>query len=82
MMEQYNLETQFAVCVQNEEYPVSLELCKIYHVIPDAQSAEHQLLRVIDESGQDYLYPADCFVPIELPHVVEQVVEQAFALAA
>ncbi len=41
-----------------------------------------QLLRVIDESGQDYLYPADCFVPIELPHVVEQIVEQAFVLAA
>ena len=77
-MEQHNLETQFVVCVKNEDYSASLELRKIYQVIPDARAAEHRLIRVIDESGEDYLYPADYFVPIELPQGVEKV----FSLAA
>ena len=77
MTKRHNSETQFAVCVKNEGYPASLELRKIYHVIPDARVAEHQLVRVIDESGEDYLYPADYFIPIELP----QTVERAFSLA-
>ncbi len=68
-------KTQFVVCINNEEYPASLELRKIYQVLPDTRAAEHQLVRVIDESGQDYLYPTDYFVPIELP----QPVERAFA---
>jgi hypothetical protein len=72
-MEQHNLETRFVVCVKNEDYPASLELRKIYQVIPDARTAEHRLIRVIDESGEDYLYPADYFVPIELPQGVEEV---------
>lgn len=76
-MRQRNLETQFVVCLKNEGDPMSLELCKIYQVIPDARATEHGLIRVIDESGEDYLYPADYFVPIELP----QAVERAFALA-
>ena len=77
MAKQYNMKKQFVVCVKNEDYPVSLELRKIYQVIPDTHAAEHRLIRVIDESGEDYLYPMDCFVPIELP----QAVEKAFALA-
>jgi len=74
-MKQQSRGTQFVVCVKNEGYPASLELCKIYRVIPDVRAVEHQLLRVIDESGEDYLYPAGCFVPIELPQAVEQAVE-------
>ncbi len=77
-MKQQNSETLFVVCIENKDYPVSLELRKIYQVIPDARAAEHQHTRVIDESGEDYLYPADCFVPIEVPQAVEKV----FALAA
>jgi len=61
------------VCIENEDYPASLELRKIYQVIPDAHAAEHRLIRVIDESDEDYLYPADCFVPIELPQAAEKV---------
>lgn len=76
-MKQHNSGTQFVVCIKNEGYPASLELRKIYQVIPDARAAEHRLIRMIDESGEDYLYPADYFVPIELP----QAVEKAFALA-
>jgi hypothetical protein len=77
-MKQHNLETQFVVCIKNEDYPVSLELRKIYQVIPDARAAERQFIRVIDEPGEDYLYPADYFVPIELPQGVDKV----FSLAA
>jgi hypothetical protein len=70
--------TQYVVCIKNEGYSASLELRKIYYVVPDIQAAEHQMLRVIDESGEDYLCPASYFVPIELP----QAVEEAFALAS
>jgi len=52
-------------------------LRKIYQVIPDVRAAERQLIRVIDESGEDYLYPADYFVPSELPQGVK-----VFSLAA
>ncbi|MBI4778228.1 hypothetical protein HY792_04855 [Candidatus Desantisbacteria bacterium] len=76
-MNQYHLETQFVVCIKNEGYPVSLELRKIYQIVVDACDTEHRLIRVIDESGEDYLYPADCFVSIKLPQPVKKV----FALA-
>jgi hypothetical protein len=77
-MSQRGLETQFVVCVKNEGYPASLELRKIYQVIPDADAVEHRLIRVIDESDEDYLYPADYFVPIELP----KPAAEAFSLIA
>lgn len=64
---------QFAVCIGNEGYPASLELRKIYQVIPDEQATTYQLVRVIDESGEDYLYPQHFFVPIELPPSVQDV---------
>lgn len=76
-MKQQDVETQFVVCVKNEGYAASLELRKIYQVITDTRAAERHLIRVIDESGEDYLYPADYFIPIELP----QTVERAFAFA-
>ncbi|MBE9508094.1 MAG: hypothetical protein IMY86_08575 [Chloroflexi bacterium] len=75
-MKQDNLETQFVVCIENEGYAASLELRKIYLLVADADAAEHQLIRVIDESGEDYLYPVEYFVPIELP----QAVEKAFSV--
>ena len=65
-------ERLYAVCIRNDEYPVSLEVRKIYQVIGDPAATEHHLLRVIDESGEDYLYPEDYFVPVELPHSVLQ----------
>ena len=63
---------QFAICVQNEGYPASLELWKVYRVLPDEKAAKHQLIRVIDESGEDYLYSENWFVPIKLPQAVEK----------
>ena len=71
-------ESKFVVCVKNEGFPVSLEVRKIYRVIADETAAKHQLLRVIDESGEDYLYPADYFVAVELP----QTAVDAFSMAA
>jgi hypothetical protein len=55
------------MCICNDDYPVSLEMCKVYGILPDAEAASHRLIRVIDESGEDYLYPEDRFVPIDLP---------------
>ena len=66
-------EQLFAICIRNDDYPASLEVRKVYAVIPDPAATEHRLLRVIDESGEDYLYPEDYFVPIELPQPVRRV---------
>ena len=57
----------FAVCLKNAGYPASLELHKIYRVLPDKDAAEEGDLRVVDESGEDYLYPAEWFSAIDLP---------------
>ena len=65
-------QRQFAICVHNEGYPASLELWKVYRILPDGRAAKHQLIRVVDESGEDYLYPEGWFVPIELPQSVEK----------
>ena len=71
-MKHHKVEPKFAVCINNEDYEVSLELRKIYKILPDAKAAEHHYIRVIDESGEDYLYPEDYFIPIELPKAVEK----------
>ncbi len=61
------IKGRFVLCVDNETYEASLERRKVYRVIRDQKSEGHGLLRVIDESGEDYLYPASLFVPIEVP---------------
>jgi len=76
-MNQNSLETQFAVCIKNEGYPASLEIRKIYQVIPDPQAARHHFIRVVDESGEDYLYPEDYFILIDLPHRIVAVLSEA-----
>jgi len=58
---------RFVLCVRNGTYKASLEPRKIYRVVDDPQAEARSLLRVIDESGEDYLFPARLFVPIELP---------------
>jgi hypothetical protein len=63
---------QFAVCVDNRGYPASLELHKIYRVLPDEEAVSEGDVRVVDESGEDYLYSADRFVEIELPRPVRR----------
>ena len=61
------IEKQFAVCIRNEEHEESLELRKIYEVLEDASAEKHNMVRVVDEEGEDYLYPRDWFLSIELP---------------
>jgi hypothetical protein len=58
---------RFVLCVRNGTYKASLEPRKIYRVVDDPQAEARSLLRVIDESGEDYLFPVRLFVPIELP---------------
>jgi hypothetical protein len=71
-MSQRKLVLKFAVCVRNADYPASLELHKIYRVLPDEDAAIDGDIRVVDESGEDYLYPAEYFVFVELPKSVEK----------
>jgi hypothetical protein len=63
---------KFAVCVNNTDYPAALEMHKIYRVLPDADAEKDGDIRVIDESGEDYLYPAEYFVLVDLPNAVEK----------
>ncbi len=66
-----NTKTKFVVCIDNKNYPVSLEFGKIFRVVPDEKAAAHKMTRVIDESGEDYLYSENSFVAIELPQLAE-----------
>ncbi|HKS22423.1 MAG TPA: hypothetical protein VJZ76_06480 [Thermoanaerobaculia bacterium] len=67
---------RFAVCIRNEEHEESLDLRKIYEVLDDSTAEQHDMLRVVDEEGEDYLYPADWFLPIELPQNLEEAILQ------
>ncbi len=72
-MPQDTTEPQFVICLSNPESE-DLEIRKIYQVLPDSAAAEDGYLRVVDESGEDYLYPADYFVAIELPGPVKEAI--------
>jgi hypothetical protein len=65
------------ICVRNKDYPASLEVRKVYVTIPDEQASRHHQLRVIDESGDDYLYPEEHFVAVQLPQAAEKAVLRA-----
>jgi hypothetical protein len=64
---------QFAVCIDNSDYEASLIPRKIYAIIPDEQAAKDDLIRVIDESGEDYLFHKSRFVMVDLPARVEKI---------
>ena len=70
-------EPRFVVCVKNSDYAASLELRKLYQVVVDAAAAKLGQIRVIDESGEDYLYPEEYFVPVRLPQSSEKAVRRA-----
>jgi hypothetical protein len=65
--------THFAICIHNGEYAGTLEVRKVYELLEDPIAAKRNYIRVIDESGEDYLYPASWFVPVAVPESVEQV---------
>ena len=68
---------QLVICIKNEDYPASLEKRKIYEAIPDPVAEKHGQVRVIDESGEDYLFPQEYFIPVSLPKNIEEAVIKA-----
>jgi len=69
--------SEFVVCINNLDYPASLELHKIYRVLVDKDATEEGDIRIIDESGEDYIYPSSYFVPIQVPQTVEESLRKA-----
>ena len=61
------MKRKFLICVDNEGYEASLEVRKLYENLPDKEAERHNQVRIIDESGEDYLYPSNFFAPITLP---------------
>jgi hypothetical protein len=70
-------QSKFVICIENQDYPVSLEKRKIYEVVPDPEAEEIGHIRVVDESGEDYLYPATCFIDAHLPKDVQAAIVKA-----
>lgn len=66
--------SKLAVCIDNTGYEMSLERRKVYPVLPDESAARHDFVRVVDETGEDYLFPASRFVLIEVTREVEEAV--------
>ena len=74
-IEEAVMEKHFMLCVDNRGYEASLEIRKIYEVLADKGAEKHRQMRVIDESGEDYLYPADYFAPLRLPSATKEKLE-------
>ena len=70
IMAKRRIPTQFAICIRSDD-PDLLTPRMVYRVLPDASAERSRFLRVIDNEGEDYLYPADCFMLVELPAAVE-----------
>ena len=64
-------EAHFMLCIENKDYPSSLEFGKVYRMMPDEKAEKHNMLRIVDESGEDYLYPERYFVSFQLPLVAQ-----------
>ena len=77
-----NQTLKFAICLNNEGYVASLEVGKLYRVIPDDEAAAHGYIRIVDESGEDYAFTANRFHVIELPITVGQSLLSAQHLGA
>jgi hypothetical protein len=67
----------FAVCLNNKGYPASLEIRKLYQTIPDTTAAKVRQVRVVDESGEDYLCPENYFAAVQLPQAAERALLRA-----
>lgn len=63
----------FVICINNGEYAGTLELRKVYEVLEDSSAAARDYARIIDESGEDYLYPKAWFVPVAVPESIEEL---------
>ena len=78
MKSRKHLKARFAICVDNSEYPASLELHKIYRIVQDEDARKDGDLRIIDESGEDYLYPSDYFLIVDMPRVTARSLNKSF----
>ena len=74
-MKGHNSKRRYVLCVRNKNYAASLELGKVYLVIEDVAATRRGFLRIVDESGEDYLYPKNYFVSIKLPKAAEGVLQ-------
>jgi hypothetical protein len=74
-MKKKSKRTVFAVCINNTGYPASLEAGKLYQVVADAKAEKHGLIRVIDESGEDYGYSSERFFVLDVPQALERVLK-------
>jgi len=72
-----NKKKQYALCINNKDYEASLIPRKIYEIIPDERAEQDDFVRVVDESGEDYLFHNSHFVFLELPLEVEQALVTA-----
>ena len=70
-------EPRFVICIKNKGYAAALEVRKLYQVVSDDKATMLHQIRVIDESGEDYLYPEEFFVPVQLPQAAEKAVRRA-----
>jgi hypothetical protein len=68
---------QYAVCIRNAGFAASLEVRKLYQVLADSEAEANDLIRVIDESGEDYVYPAGLFERLTLPREIERALSLA-----
>jgi hypothetical protein len=69
------MRRHFMICVNNRGYEASLEARKLYEVLTDKTAEKHHQIRVIDESGEDYLYPDNFFAPVRLPSITKEKLE-------
>ena len=76
-MARKNNKTHYAVCVSNKGYRASLVLRRIYKTLDDSEAAKRNLIRVVDESGEDYLYSTTMFVAIDIPQEVAKAFRKA-----
>jgi len=73
------MKRYFMICVDNSGYEASLEKRKLYEVLTDRLAEKHHQIRVVDESGEDYLYPEKFFAPVRLPHITKEKLKLATA---
>jgi len=72
-----SIKPRFAVCIDNTPYPDDLTVRTVYQVLPDESAARSNYLRIVDETGEDYLYPAALFVLIDVPAEAQKALMQA-----
>ena len=70
------MKNHYVICIDNAGYDASLEKKKLYHCIPDAAASRHNQVRIVDESGEDYLYPESLFAVIEIPEALDEVLSK------